>query len=283
MTLPLVSITIPTYNSANTLEMCMKSIVRQTYPNIEVLVVDSNSSDRTREIALEYGARIIPCNGFLLAARYIGAMESRGEYVVLLDSDQTLREDTVERAVAMMDDYDMLILEEHSLNSQLLIPRLYKASKILISKAYRSGNYSFNPLEGGNPPRFFRRELLVRALANIPSELINKIHHYDHDIIYYECYRLSDRVGILYDAVYSIEPTFKKLYKTNIRYGQSLHQVKKTHYWNLFLKKRFVGIRVGKPYREGILAFILMLILLGVQAIGYLRGYFKDMGEERKD
>ena len=277
MTFPLVSITIPTYNSANTLEMCMRSIIRQTYPNIEILVVDSNSSDRTKEIALEYGARVIPCNGYLLESRYKGIMESRGEYIVLLDSDQMLYEDTIERAVNMMGEYDMLILEEHSFNDKLIIPRLYKAAKIITNTRYREGKYVTDPLKGGNPPRFYRRELLIRALENIPRNLIKEIHHYDHDIIYYECYRISNRVGLLYDAIYDIEPDFKKLWKTNIRYGQSLHKVKKTHYWEIFLRKRHVGIKFGKPYREGILALILMMILLGVQAIGYLKGYFREL------
>ena len=55
----MVSVVIPTYNSERTLEKCLKSIVDQTYKNIEIIVVDKFSEDKTVEIAKSYGARII--------------------------------------------------------------------------------------------------------------------------------------------------------------------------------------------------------------------------------
>ena len=48
---PLVSVIIPTYNSARTLETTLKSVKDQTYPNIEMIVVDIQSKDTTRQIA----------------------------------------------------------------------------------------------------------------------------------------------------------------------------------------------------------------------------------------
>ena len=55
----MVSVVIPTYNSERTLEKCLKSIVDQTYKNIEIIIVDKFSEDKTVEIAKSYGARII--------------------------------------------------------------------------------------------------------------------------------------------------------------------------------------------------------------------------------
>ena len=55
----MVSVVIPTYNSEKTLEKCLKSIMDQTFKNIEIIVVDRFSEDRTVEIAKRYGARII--------------------------------------------------------------------------------------------------------------------------------------------------------------------------------------------------------------------------------
>lgn len=52
--IPLVSVIIPTYNSARTLETTLKSIKKQTYQNIEIIVVDNNSKDTTKKIAEKY-------------------------------------------------------------------------------------------------------------------------------------------------------------------------------------------------------------------------------------
>lgn len=52
----LVSIIIPTYNSAKTLEITLKSLQNQTYSQREIIVVDNNSLDETKNIAETYGA-----------------------------------------------------------------------------------------------------------------------------------------------------------------------------------------------------------------------------------
>lgn len=62
----------------------------------------------------------------------------------------------------------------------------------------------------GESSEVFRREVLERAFKRIPKELIPAVLHYDHDIIYYEAYQVSQRVGILRDAVFHIEPDFRK-------------------------------------------------------------------------
>ncbi len=60
---PLVSIIIPVYNSETTLSLCLDSIIKQSYDNIETIVVESRkSSDRTLEIAEKYDCRIFTLN-----------------------------------------------------------------------------------------------------------------------------------------------------------------------------------------------------------------------------
>lgn len=55
----LVSVVIPTKNSGETIEACLKSVKEQTYPNIEIVVVDNYSKDKTCEIAEKWVRRFI--------------------------------------------------------------------------------------------------------------------------------------------------------------------------------------------------------------------------------
>jgi len=267
---PLVSVCVPTYNCARTLRLCLESVQAQGYPALELLVVDGGSRDGTVALAQEMGARVLFCPGRLLAARVMGVREAQGEFVLMLDADQVLKPGAIERAVALAQEgpYDMLVLEEESYNREWLIPRLYAASKAIVNARFRT-EAGFDPARGGNPPRFFRRSLLLRATETIPQEWVPHILHYDHDIIYYECRKLSSRVGLLRDAVWHVEPDLKKLVRTNLRYGASLHAVKATPYWELFLREREGGLWFGRPWREGVLALALHLLLKGVQAVGY--------------
>ena len=92
MNLPLVSAVIPTYNYAQYLPEAVESALAQTYPNMEVIVVDDGSTDRTRECLAPYRERIAyiyqPNRG-LSAARNTGIAAARGEWIALLDSDDT--------------------------------------------------------------------------------------------------------------------------------------------------------------------------------------------------
>jgi glycosyltransferase involved in cell wall biosynthesis len=215
------------------------------------LVIDSHSSGATTAIATSYGARVIQCDGKLLAARYLGMKESKGQYIALIDTDQILKPTTIERAVALMDNYDMIVFEQHSFNTNWFIPKLYSASKKIVNARFDK-DYAFDPVKGGNPARFFKREILDKAFAAIPKELIPETIHYDHDVTYYESYKVSSKVGILRDAPYHIEPDFGKLWRMNFRYGVSLRTVKGSYYWDLFLSKRGSGFWFGGPLSVGL-------------------------------
>ena len=67
---PLVSVTVPTLNSESVIAGCLASVKEQSYPNIETIIVDSLSTDRTREIAPRNGVKAITYEGRLLGARY---------------------------------------------------------------------------------------------------------------------------------------------------------------------------------------------------------------------
>ncbi len=63
MSNPLVSVVVPTINSESFLENCLRSIRRQSYSEIEIIIVDNYSIDKTREISEKFGAKVVLSRG----------------------------------------------------------------------------------------------------------------------------------------------------------------------------------------------------------------------------
>ncbi|CDM66264.1 glycosyltransferase [Pyrinomonas methylaliphatogenes] len=89
---PLVSVIIPCYKQAHFLSEAIESVLRQTYRNVETIVIDDGSPDNTSEVAARYAE--VKCvrqeNRGLSGARNRGIAESKGEYLVFLDADDRL-------------------------------------------------------------------------------------------------------------------------------------------------------------------------------------------------
>lgn len=88
-----VSVIIPTHNAAQFIEQTVQSVLRQTHPDFDVVVVDDGSTDETRRVLAPYENRIryvYQDNQERSVARNRGMRESSGEYLVFLDSDDVL-------------------------------------------------------------------------------------------------------------------------------------------------------------------------------------------------
>ena len=96
MTFPFFSILVPVYNVAPYLRECLDSVLGQSYPNFELLLVDDGSTDDSGSICDEYAAKDARIrvfhkpNGGQMAARCLAIANANGEYYVFLDSDDTL-------------------------------------------------------------------------------------------------------------------------------------------------------------------------------------------------
>jgi glycosyltransferase involved in cell wall biosynthesis len=102
---PLVSTVIPTYNRVNTISEAVESVLGQTYPHIEVIVVDDGSKDDTLERLKRYGDRIrviSQANAGPSAARNVGIAASRGDLVAFLDSDDIWLPEKIRQQVALL-------------------------------------------------------------------------------------------------------------------------------------------------------------------------------------
>lgn len=95
------SIVIPAYNYAQYLDDCIQSCLNQTYKNIEVIVVDDNSTDNTYEVVKKYPVSYIKneTNLGLSVSRNIGIFVATGDRVLCLDADDTIESTMVEKCI----------------------------------------------------------------------------------------------------------------------------------------------------------------------------------------
>lgn len=108
---PLVSVVVPVFNRERTIRYCLDSILNQTYRNLDVVVIDDNSSDNTINIVKSYSdsrLRVIECrtNGGAQVARNIGIKAAQGEWVAFLDSDDNWVLEKIEKQIKVIRDLD---------------------------------------------------------------------------------------------------------------------------------------------------------------------------------
>jgi len=268
----LTSVTIPTYNSSATLGTCIEAIQKnEVDEKPEIIVVDSYSTDNTVEIAESFGAKVFLTKQKLLGARYEGFKKSSGKYVLLLDADQILGKKSISRALKMFEENDMLCLEEHSYMPRTWIQRLFEADRRLI---HNLSGIHLDPIEGVLLARFYKREILRKAFSAIPKEIMPITVAHDHAIIYYEAYRVSQRVGILPNAVWHIEPaSLIRLWKKNYRYGGTTRDFIDIGVYDELLRRK-VRFRKGSLSRENFKYGIQSMILLLLKGLAYQLGYW---------
>lgn len=102
---PLVSIVIPTYNRGNIIAKAINSVLNQTYPNIEIIVVDDGSTDNSEEIIKSFHGvnYILQPHAGQAAARTNGWKNSNGIYLSTLDSDDVWQPNFLENCIPVLE------------------------------------------------------------------------------------------------------------------------------------------------------------------------------------
>lgn len=124
----IVSLIVPVYNTSKYLHKCLNSLVKQTYKNIEIIIVNDGSSDNSLDICQEYAdfdSRIkifSKSNEGLQQARKYGLLKisERSPYVMFVDSDDFMDVNAVQEAVNKMDDETDVVLFSYYRYSKLL-------------------------------------------------------------------------------------------------------------------------------------------------------------------
>lgn len=141
----LISVIIPVYNVEKYLNKCIDSIVNQTYKNLEIILVDDGSLDKSSQLCDEWAKRdnrinvIHKVNGGVSSARNYGLEISKGEYISFVDSDDWVDKNTYQELLChIKKDIDFVsfgVLEEYDTETYQILNsnnyQIYKQKQIL--------------------------------------------------------------------------------------------------------------------------------------------------------
>lgn len=210
----LVSVIVPTKNSAEFLEKCLKNIRNQTYRNIEIIIVNGGSTDNTIQIAKKYKAKTFSYSPIVKKGtfdaphkRNYGVKKSMGKYVYYVDADMELSKNLIEECVKLCDvKYDALIIPEDSFGIGV-----WASAKNLERRCY----FGDNSVEA---PRFFKKTVW-QNVGGLDESLGGGGDDWD---LYQKILEKGYRVGRTKNIVRHNESNLKltKLVKKRFMYGR---------------------------------------------------------------
>lgn len=111
-----VSIIIPVYNTEKYIEKCLNSVINQNYSNIEILIIDDGSTDKSLQICNKFKEQdkrieILQTNHQGVSnARNLGIEKSTGKFVIFIDSDDWIENNLIKDAIHIYNEYNVDIV-----------------------------------------------------------------------------------------------------------------------------------------------------------------------------
>jgi len=212
---PFVSIVIPTKNAGAFLENCLKCIKRQSYKNIEIIIVDGGSTDNTLSIAKKYKAKIFLFDPKLPPDKYAathrrnyGVKKSKGKYVYYVDADYELTKNVIKDCVdaCSVDGFDAVITPLDTFGVGI-----WAKAKNLERRCY----FKDDTVES---PRFFKKSVW-KAVGGLDERLMGGGDDWD---LYQKLLERNFKVGRVESVVRNNEGnlTLGKLFKRAFFYSK---------------------------------------------------------------
>ena len=286
-----VSIIIPVYNSEKTLKKCIESVINQTYKNIEILIINDGSKDKSLNIMNEYknkDERIIVINQKnkgLSGARNTGINNATGDYITFIDSDDYIKPNLVKDTIKIFEEYECDVVRN---NYELS----YENGKNELRNEMYEENRIINIEE--KKEELIQNILLGKVqsyswLLTIKREILDKNNlKFDEDIFFMEDIVFIIRLIFCIKNIYFVrEPNYfyyqsneNSLTKDTKKYVKNINNI-------LVMKKRLEKIlKMNINEFENYIKIINTVYLNGI--IGYLKisvrnsGNYKEILDELK-
>lgn len=248
--LPLVSVIIPVYNTEKYLPECVDSILNQTYDNLDIILVNDGSKDKSGEICDQYAKQDKRIKAFhqenkgVTKARALGVDQCSGDYLCFVDSDDSLKYDAIETMIGKFRPcFDVVSLESEI--NQVLSPVEYAVSLIkgivnwsLCSKLYRRSVFNTNVFVVGREivaGEDFLTQLMIsnnlvghiayftesKYVYRVNAESTMSQHEYNYN---YECLMLQEVRHIASLSTYDVSDALF-IHELNVLGGFIAHQL----------------------------------------------------------
>lgn len=212
---PLVSVIIPAYNLEDYIEVCVRSIMNQTYDNIEIIVVNDGSVDRTGEICDKLAgldSRVICLhqkNGGVVAARGAGLDIAGGQYILFVDGDDWIEANMIDYMVKNIGNSELIsvgVIREMSPNYEVVITDLFEEGiysgerlQYLFSKMiYDDSSNKIQPYTGWGINKLFLAERAKEIFPQLSKDLTLA-----EDSVFLYMYMLTcKQITIKHEALY---------------------------------------------------------------------------------
>lgn len=220
----LVSVVVPTCNSGKFLEKCLQSVRAQTYSDIEVIIVDRHSTDRTKEIAERYADLVLLIGSERSAAVNLGVRRACGKYVYRVDSDSVIEPNVVDEAFRKceVEGFDAVCVHNTSDPSVSFWAKVRKLER----DCYANGGLHV-------AARFFRKEVF------------EKIGGFNENMVAGEDYDLHNRL-----LKHEFRIGHIKSKEMHIGEPRNLLEVARKHYYYGKTVKRFLDANPEKGIRQ---------------------------------
>lgn len=208
---PLISCVLPTCNRAAKLTNAVESVLSQTYSNLEILIVDDQSVDNTREIVAalkEKDSRISylfnPVKG-ANNARNFGIENARGQYIAFLDDDDIWMESKLKKQVEIM----------LSLDSKYGVVYCTFARKKVNGSVLRQHPSRFSRIENGDIlERLLKRNFITTSTLLVKTEAFEKCGKFNPQYKSFQDWELLTRIACDY-YFYYVDEVLVNVYESN--------------------------------------------------------------------
>lgn len=218
----LITIIVPIYNAQNTLKKCIDSILEQTYPNFELILINDGSTDNTKNICNSYAEAdkrikvLQQKNKGVSAARNLGLNYTRSEWVCFIDSDDWISKDYLKNLISHAQGHDLVISYAHVIYKDRV--EIEKYPTFSVKKGTYERLFITNALDWHTSPwsKLFKTTIIKENNIQFPEQMpIGEDAHFLYEYILH-CAKIfvsndtdyfynAENDGTLTKKIYSIQ------------------------------------------------------------------------------